>query len=366
MAERAQTGPKPDAPEVEDFRSPRGIDLSLIIVNWNSADFVRNCLASINPGSCAHRIEVIVVDSGSFDQCGGMLSREFPAVRFVQAPENIGFAKANNLGASFAAGRFLLFLNPDTEVVGNALERLVQVLDRHPEAGLAGALLHNFDGSVQTSCIQSFPTLLNQFLDSEWLRGLFPRSPLWGMAPLFEKDPAPAAVEVVSGACILIRRGLFEKLAGFDTRFFMYSEDLDLCRRVRAAGQVCLFVPEARIVHHGGGSSSSARSMFSVVMMRESVCRLFLLHRGPVAALGYRCIMAGSALLRLPLLLGKGGIQRMAGRKARSGAVRKWAAIFRWSLGLESWAASKNGSALSSPKTAGVGSTASDNSSCVA
>lgn len=319
------------------------VDVSIIIVNWNSADFVRQCVKSIRASGLVLSHEVLVVDSGSFDQCGKMLALEFAEVRFIQSRANVGFASANNLGARLARGRFLLFLNPDTEVVGPAIEKLVQALEREPETGLAGARLLNADGTLQSSCIQSFPTILNQFLDSEWLRRLHPQSRLWGMAPLHEEVLAPSVVEVVSGACLMIRGSLFRQLSGFDERFFMYAEDLDLCYRARQAGNACLFVPEAVVIHHGGGSSSSARSMFSVVMMRESVHRLLTLHRGRGVAFGYRAVLGIAALVRLPLIMGAMALRATAAGHVNQSSFRKWIAILRWSLGLERWAGQKPG-----------------------
>jgi GT2 family glycosyltransferase len=285
----------------------------------------------------------VVVDSGSFDECGEMLRREFPAVRFVQSRTNVGFATANNLGAASSCGRVLLFLNPDTEVVGDALNSLIKALQRLPDAGLVGARLLNADHSLQTTCIQSYPTVLNQVLDWEWLRRIFPRSPLWGMKSLFDETQNPSPVEVISGACIMIKRPVFQCVSGFDERFFMYSEDLDLCYRVRQAGFDCLFVPDAQIVHHGCGSSGSARSMFSNVMTRESVFRFLQFHRGRFVACCYRAAMGISSLFRLPLIAMVNGAKRLAGKKSGAGSFRKWVAILRWSVGLESWAGKKSG-----------------------
>jgi len=323
--------------------SPTAVELSIIIVNWNSAGYVRQCVQAIqlNPPACAY--EIVVVDSGSFDECGQMLGREFPAVRFVQSQLNIGFAAANNLGAAQSHGRVLLFLNPDTEVVGNALDRLLATLNRLPDAGLVGARLLNSDRSLQTSCVQSFPTVLNQVLDAEWLRRISPSSPLWGMGALFDETQNPSPVEVISGACIMMKRSTFQFVSGFDERYFMYSEDLDLCWRVRQAGFDCLFVPDAQIVHHGGGSSGSARSMFSNVMTRESVFRFLKFHRGRPCALGYRLAMGASSLFRLPLIALVNGTKRLNGTKNTNGSFGKWFAILRWSVGLESWAAKKSG-----------------------
>src|SRR5271165_5655937 len=142
------------------------MDLSIIIVNWKSVDFLRGCLASIfSPGSSLS-LEVVVVDNASYDGCEEMLSREFPQVRFIQSRENIGFARACNLGFRNSTGRVVLFLNPDTKVLGNALSSMVDGLESQSHAGAIGCKLLNGDGSLQTSCIQSFPTILNQALDN--------------------------------------------------------------------------------------------------------------------------------------------------------------------------------------------------------
>jgi GT2 family glycosyltransferase len=319
------------------------IELSIIIVNWNSAKFVRECVKSIQLNCPKFPWEIIVVDSGSFDDCGKMLRQEFPSiVRFVQCNTNVGFSTGNNLGAGHSRGRILLFLNPDTEVTAGALDFLFESLNHLPNAGLVGARLLNSDGSLQTSCVQAFPTVLNQLLDAEWLRRLLPHSTLWGMASLFGGAQEASPVEVISGACIMIKRNVFDRVSGFDQRYFMYSEDLDLCYRVRQIGFQNLYVPQARVMHHGGGSSATARSMFSVVMMRESVFKFLNFHRGRFAALSYRVALGLSALIRVPLLAAMVALPSPSPATRRT-SIRKWIAILRWSVGLESWASKKSG-----------------------
>src|SRR5258708_7092431 len=126
-----------------------------------------------------------------------MLAREFPQVRFIQCVKNVGFASANNLGFEQSRGDCILFLNPDTELVGPAINLLHQALMKLTEAGIVGARLLNTDGTLQTSCIQTFPTILNQVLDAEILRRAFPRHRFWGTAPLFASDRKPVEVEVL-------------------------------------------------------------------------------------------------------------------------------------------------------------------------
>src|SRR5690348_3920993 len=211
-------------------------DLSILIVNWNSVAFLRDCLESIYANTKAIQFEVVVVDNASHDGCEQMLATEFGSVRFIQSGSNLGFARANNLAFQASSGRNVLFLNPDTEVLGSALERLVRFLDENPRAGIVGPKLLNSDGSIQTSCIRSFPTILNEALDTDLLRRLFPRSRWWGIGPLFENRTAPAAVDAVSGASLMIRRNVFEAAGLFTTSYFMYAEDVDLCFKARRAG----------------------------------------------------------------------------------------------------------------------------------
>lgn len=308
------------------------MELSIIIVNWNSAALVRQCLASLQSCCPLASTEILVVDSGSFDGCGRMLAAEFPAVRFLQCADNIGFARANNVAARRALGRHLLFLNPDTLLREDSPGRLSRQLAALPRAGALGCRLLNADGSVQTSCIQSFPTVLNQLLDSDWLRRRFPRSPLWGMAPLHDGSRRPSPVAAISGACLAVDRTAFADVGGFTESYFMYGEDLDLCRKLHAAGWGVFFTPETSLVHLGGGCSRQAPGNFSVVMMRSSVHRFIRIHDGPLAAGAYRIAMGFSAVTRLTLM---GPSLLLGDRIVRHGAGswRKWRAILRWSAG---------------------------------
>jgi GT2 family glycosyltransferase len=306
------------------------MDVSVIIVNWNSQAYVRQCLTSLFTHCRSQKLEVLVVDGASFDGCDEMLAREFPSVRFVQSPVNVGFARANNLGARHAIGRHLLLLNPDTEFIEDSLSSLVARLESLPGAVAVGCRLLNRDRTLQKSCVQSFPTVLNQMLDSEFLRRRFPRSRLWGMAALERTEPTE--VEVLSGACILVRRECFERIGGFTERYFMYGEDLDLCFKLRKAGGRVYHVPDTSLVHFGGGSTAQAASNFSTVMMRDSVYKFIRFNRSLPSALAYRFSMTVTALVRLALMAPLMLFGRRIVRHG-SGSWRKWGAILRWSVG---------------------------------
>src|SRR4030066_516351 len=151
------------------------MDLSIIIVNWNSKEYLRKCIASILAATNAIEFEIVVIDNASFDGSGEMLKQCYPQVQFIQSEKNLGFSKANNEAFRVTHGQYVLFLNPDTEIVGTAIPIMLGYLQQMPNAGSVGCKLLNADKTVQTSCIQPFPTILNQFLDSEFLRALWPK-----------------------------------------------------------------------------------------------------------------------------------------------------------------------------------------------
>ena len=315
-------------------------ELSIIIVNWNSKDYVRKCVQTVYAHTRGIAFEILVVDGASYDGCGEMLAREFPEVRFIQSEKNVGFARANNLGYEQSRGDCLLFLNPDTELSGPAINVLRAALLELDHAGIVGAKLFNTDGSVQTSCIQAYPTILNQLLDAEVLRMTFPRLSFWGIAPLFSPGEKPVAVQVLSGACLMMRRPVFAQVARFSEEYFMYAEDLDLCYKVNRAGLKNYYVPAASLIHHGGGSSKPNQSAFSNVMMRESVYRFLTKVRGKWYGAIYRFSLGLSALGRLALLSLVFPIKLVRGEMAATGeSFRKWTAILKWALGLQSWVA---------------------------
>jgi GT2 family glycosyltransferase len=310
--------------------------LSIVIVNWNSVQVLRPCLASIFKNAQDLHPEVVVVDNGSFDGSREMVKNEFPVVHFVQKANNIGFARANNLGFQCCSADTILFLNPDTEITRTAIQSLLACLEDNADAAIAGPKLLNSDGSVQTSCVRSFPTLLNELLDSEFLQVRFPRSRLWGMRVLIDDAASISPVEAVSGACLMIRRKVFNSVGMFSTSYFMYAEDIDLCFKVFRAGWQTCFVKNAIVVHHGGQSTiSSSYRGFGDVVMKQSRMDFFRQHKGKLYAVAFRLMMALSALGRLaivalPILL-------VPANRAFRQTWLKWVSILRWSLGLESW-----------------------------
>jgi GT2 family glycosyltransferase len=312
------------------------IDLSIIVVTWKSLDFLKDCIASIAGNTAGIAYEIIVVDNASGDGSEQAIREQYPHVLFIASATNLGFAKANNLGMAHASGKTLLFLNPDTEVRDNALGRMVAALTGSP-AGAAGARLLNSDGSLQTSCVQTYPSILNQLLDSDLLRRRFPRSSLWGMSALFQAGKAPSNVDAISGACFMVKREVFQRVGGFTESYFMYVEDLELSYKITKAGFKILYLPDCEVVHHGGKSSAQQSNYFVNLQQKQALVQFFLSTKGEGYAGCYRALIAAAAVMRMMLV----SLSFLAGPLAFRGTDRKqllgkWSAVFRWAAGFSS------------------------------
>jgi N-acetylglucosaminyl-diphospho-decaprenol L-rhamnosyltransferase len=284
-----------------DTESP---DLSIIIVNWNVGELLRNCLQSLESGRGELIIEVIVIDNASEDGSPAMVREEYPWVQLVSSSENVGFPRGNNIGIANANGRFLLLLNPDTVILEDALTVLVSFMEANPDVGVIGPQLLNPDGSVQSSR-RRFPTLVTAFIESTWLEGWGSRSLLRRYYGLDLPDSAKADVDWVTGASLMVRRDIIDQIGGMDEAYFMYSEELDWCRRIKDAGWRIVYLPTARVIHHEGKSSEQAVTARHVNFQRAKL-RYFRKFHGALAATVLRLFLLGSYGWQLGLEMGKG------------------------------------------------------------
>ncbi len=236
------------------------VDLSIVIVSWNVRDLLRQCLRSILADLSACQLanlqtcEVIVVDNVSTDGSAEMVQAEFPDVHLTVNAENRGFPAANNQGLAIAEGRYALILNPDTEVVGDALATMVAYADANPDVGVVGPQLLNDDGSVQSSR-RRFPNLATALFESTWLQACASRRLLQRYYVQDQPDDATLDVDWVMGAALMVRQEAIEQVGPMDEGYFMYSEELDWCKRFKDAGWRVVYLPSAQIVHYGGKSS---------------------------------------------------------------------------------------------------------------
>lgn len=295
------------------------LDLSVVIVNWNVRDLLQRCVESVRSSQRSISTEIIVVDNASTDGSVEMLRAEFPQTVLIANRENRGFPAANNQGIATAEGRYVLLLNPDTEILADALDTLVQYMDAHPDVGLVGPQLLYPDGQVQSSR-RRYPTLATLFFESTWLESLAPRSLLRRYFVLDQPDNAVLDVDWVTGAAMLARREAIQQVGGMDEHFFMYSEELDWCRRIKAAGWRVVYHPSAQVIHYEGKSSEQAVAARHVNFQRSKI-RYARKYHGPRAAAALRIYLLGLYAWQLGLELAKGFIgHKRALRRQRAKA----------------------------------------------
>ncbi|HSR49196.1 MAG TPA: glycosyltransferase family 2 protein [Acidobacteriota bacterium] len=225
--------------------------LAVIIVNHNSTDYLRACLASIEEQGGEPQAQLVVVDNASASQDFSQLQDRHPQVRFIFNDENRGFSAACNQGVEATQSRFCLFLNPDCEVRDRALSKLCDFLQEHPQAGIVGGRVLNPDGTLQLACRRSIPRPRVALFRLLGLSRLFPKSRTFGAYNLtYLEENETARVEAVSGSFMAFRRRLYTSAGPMDESFFLYGEDLDFCHRAAQAGWQVFYFPEAAAVHH--------------------------------------------------------------------------------------------------------------------
>jgi GT2 family glycosyltransferase len=243
-----------------------GIDVSVVIISLNTQKVLRECLECLARESVGLVVETIIVDNGSKDDSVAMVRADFPDVQLIETGENLGFGRANNVAFEKARGRYIVLLNSDAFLTPDSLRKSVKNMDNDASIGLAGARLVGRDGSWQPSA-RMFPSILTDFFVMTGLSGRFPKSRLFGRFDRTWADQMqPMAVDWVPGAYSIIRREALEKVGYFDPRFFLYYEEVDLCKRIKAAGYSVWYWPEIVVIHIGGESS---RQMKTVQMSKS-------------------------------------------------------------------------------------------------
>lgn len=257
---------------------PNPLELSIVVVTYNSRRHVRDCLESIQRTAGGIDHEVIVVDNASQDGTQDIIRNEFPKTHLIANPENLGFARASNQGITPSQGRHILLLNPDTVVLPKTLATLLKEMNQSPETGLLGCRLLNPDRSLQLSFgyeVNIWNEVVRKIVFNLWENHRFP--PVgWILRSLHSRK---REVAWVKGACMLLRRQALLDVKLMDEAFFMYLEDADLCRRVRQSGWQVRYTPEAEVIHIGGGSVRSNRER-SALEHRRSQLYYFKKHLG--------------------------------------------------------------------------------------
>lgn len=316
------------------------VDVSVIILSWNTRDYLRRCLSALfRPDAASVReawsgagidasraqseeisFEVIVVDQESLDHSADMVAEEFGEVRLIRQRPNVGFAGGNNIGMRAAVGRYMVLLNSDTVTTPGWLTELVRFADADPRAGLIGPRLVNPDGSLQFSC-RRFPTLGAGLFRHTPLEWLVPRSKYTSDYLMREWDHAtPREVDWLSGACLLARREMVDEIGGLDEGYFMYFEDVDWSRRAAQAGWKVLYTPDPVVIHEIG-RSSDRRPRRMIVMHHQSAYRYFCNHSRLGNSLPGRWLLAAGLSARAALTLFRNEVIKWHGRLGVGRAV---------------------------------------------
>lgn len=260
------------------------VDVSIIIVNWNTRLLLERCLCSIEAGVGGLAAQVLVVDNGSTDGSAELVAGRFPLVELVRNQENVGFARANNQAYGRAQGRYVLLLNPDTELRVEAVKRMVRFLDTDQQrAGVTG-VLRNPDGSLQryhkrlprwSYVLWSETLLRNVAPGNRWVRDFY---------MLDEPFEAVTEIEQPPAACLMLRRSVIAPESLFDERFPIFYNDVDLCRRLQDAGLRLFLLPEAEVMHHGGAGGVGAMPDQGVADSLIGLIRYYRKHEGLISA----------------------------------------------------------------------------------
>ncbi len=274
------------------------MDVSIIIVSWNTKEILRNCLRSVYEQAGPISFEVFVVDNASSDGSAQMVENEFPQVCLIRNAENRGFAAANNQAMARAMGRYILLLNPDTIVLNGAIAKTVSFADAHREAGVIGCKILGSDRTLQRSC-STYHSPLNLLILTFGLHRLFPRSRFFGRGRMTWWDYGSVReVQTVSGCFMLVRREAINQIGLMDERFFMYTEEMDWCWRMWSKGWKVIYFPNAEIVHLGG--SSSALTWETMILeQRRSLLRFIEKRQGQLAKGVANVLLLLGTLVRL-------------------------------------------------------------------
>jgi GT2 family glycosyltransferase len=313
------------------------LDLSLVVVNWNARNLLRRCLTSAFAHTGRLACDVIAVDNASTDGSAEMVAAEFPKARLVRTECNLGYGAASNLGMRVAAGRYILVANADVEFVNDDLGEMARFLDEHPKVAAVGPKLLNPDGSLQPSCFSRLdaPTVLgiaagfHNIMPYRWLLRHDPDGPVrrFFRVPDYDRVLYP---EWFRAAVVMLRRDAVEAIGGYDEGFYMYCEEIDLFRRLRAGGWEVAYCPAAEVIHFGEGSSRRAARAMAVEYWK-SLLRLSRKFPGsmPSPRLLWTLMMLGT-MLRGTVL-----IAQMA-RRMPEAAERFCAcgSVIEWGLGL--------------------------------
>ena len=312
------------------------VDVSICIVSWNTCEVLRDCLQSLFRNSEKLSIEVVVVDNASTDSTVEMVINEFKEVTLIENKQNLGFSRANNQAIRISSGEFILILNPDIIIKKPLLRTLKHFFLNHTDAGVVGCKLVNLDGTTEMSYRHSFPTPLTELKQGLLIHRLFK-----GTTDIPNDKKDKIEVAWIIGAFMFFRRDVLMHMGGFDERYFIYTEDADLCYRLMQNGLKVYYVNSIEVIHyHGASSKKQKKHYFSTIMQRQSRYYFMLKYYGLPKAIIYRFIWIFSGFMR-GFISAVFLLTTFAVSKNKSDHYLKilitYFRVLLWGLGFEKW-----------------------------
>jgi len=314
-----------------------GAKVTVAVVNYNAGEYLEKCLRSILAEGRSVSTEIIVVDNASTDGSSNRIRSGFPDVTLIALEKNLGYGGGANEAFAVASGEVFLLLNADIELEEGCLSSLLRFMEEHPQSGIVGCRLLESDRSPQRSC-RSFPSLSGYLFETTGLYRLFPKSAIFGAYHMSTMDyDMPARIDVPLGALLAVRREVWRELGGMDRRFFMYSEETDLCYRAHKRGWEIWYSPDSVAIHHGGKSTDSMPVRMFVENHRSRV--LFMrIHRGRLRSYATGLILALGSLARATYwsgLLVLGGFLVKGRRRRLTQRAAPFWAVVAWRIGIK-------------------------------
>ena len=301
-------------------------DVSICILNWNGSKILADCIQSLRDIRKSNRAsyEVIVIDNGSTDDSVEIVRSKYSEVRLVTIPNNIGISAATNAGLRLGSGRYSLILNNDILIHGSCLDQMVEFLDRHPEAGVVGARLCNSDGSTQVNYYpRSFPSVGSITAELFWL------SRSWGRASSDWDPDQSCEMEQVPGACMMVRREVFEQVGYWDEKFSCWYEDVDFCYRVRQNGWAIWYLAEPKVTHYGGSTFRGLGMSQKTLWRFDGLLRYCSKHFSWTRYTIVRLSIFLTLLIRLPIVVVLRLSPKTEVRRTWKGIVPAYLRLFR-------------------------------------
>lgn len=285
--------------------------LSIVIPTYNAHEWIQGCIDSIILHQPACSYEIIVVDDKSTDDTVAIVRQRFPAVRLLLNNKNLGFGKTVNVGVRASSGDYILVLNNDTWMHEGALDAMLAYFDGHPCVGIVGPKVLNADGSLQQQCRRRIPTPTAALLYFTGVAKLFPKNPaLAGYLMTASDENETTEVDAVSGAGLMVRRAVVDRIHGFDEEYYLYGEDMDFCWRAKLAGWKVMYHPAAVITHFGGQGGTGKRRLYATIEWHRAMWIFYRKHRAPRVGFAERALVYSGIALKTALAVGMNAVRR--------------------------------------------------------